>query len=120
MAFRVVKMRATTDPAQGHIVANLDAPFLQVEGSGPLVLVHAFDFNIEATLGTFNSGSADAETWPREFQSLVFHSDREQDYLPLQLNYGTNTNGTTYLVDLWGYWWSKIALREPAGLDIPR
>lgn len=113
-------MRATTDPAQGHVVANLDAPFLQIAGDGPLVLVHAFDFNVEGTLGTFNSGTAGEPTWPREFQSLIFRSDREQDYNMVQLVFGTNTNGTTYLVDLWGYWWSTVALREPAGLDIPR
>lgn len=118
---KALKMRATTDPGQGHIICNLQWPFLQVQGAGPVVLVHAFDFNVEATLGTFNSGDAGIETWPEWCRSLIFQTNLGSAvYWPVQAVWGTNTNATTYLIDCWGYWWDKTVIGLPGGPRIPR
>lgn len=117
---KAVTMRATADPGQGHVICNLDEPNFQLEAAGPVTLVHAFDFNVEATLGTFNGGAADAPNWPESFRSLLFQSKNStQDYNALQLVYGTNTNAATYLNALWGYWWSQEVLNVAGGPRVP-
>ncbi len=119
---KALKMRATSDPGQGHVVCNLQWPFLQIQGSGPVVLVQAFNFNVEATLGTFNSGSDEgAETWPEWCRSLIFQTNLGSAlYRPIQAVWGTNTEFTTYLIDAWGYWWDKTVIARPGGPNIPR